>query len=108
MNKSVSVDLNLANKLGLQQATLIAYFLSLQGESTSFNITAKEIAQVLPFNQRTVRKLIAQFRIAGLLTVTRDKNGKISFTAEKAAIDAITNPNDEGDGKPVPPDFGVN
>lgn len=90
-SKTVSVNLILANKLGLQQATLAAYFLSLQGEAESFAITAKEITQVLPFNQSTVRKLIAQFRIAGLLTVKREK-GKIGFTVVKTALDAITEP----------------
>jgi hypothetical protein len=102
MNESVSVNLILANKLGLQQATLIAYFISLQGESLSFTVSAKELTQVLPFNQRKVRKLVAQFRIAKLLTVTRDKNGVISFAVVTEAIDAIINPKDEGDGKPVP------
>jgi DNA-binding IscR family transcriptional regulator len=86
----LSINLILADKLGLQQATLIAYFISLQGESTSFTVATKAITQVLPFNQRTVRKLVAEFRIAKLLTVTRGKNGKIDFAVEKAALNAIT------------------
>ncbi len=104
--KELSINLILANKLGLPQATLIAYFISLQGASTSFTITTKEITQVLPFGQSTVRKLIAGFRIAGLLTVTR-KNGAISFKVEQAALDAIINPKDD-DVKPLPPDFSAN
>jgi hypothetical protein len=105
--KELSINLILANKLGLPQATLIAYFIELQGESTSFTINTKEITQVLPFGQSTVRKLIAGFRIAKLLTVTRDKNKAISFKVEQAALDAITNPKDDG-VKPLPPDFSAN
>lgn len=86
----LSINLILADKLGLQQATLIAYFLSLQGESTSFTVATKAITQVLPFGQSTVRKLIAEFRIGELLTVTRGKDRKIYFAVEKAALNAIT------------------
>jgi hypothetical protein len=105
--KELSINLILANKLGLPQATLIAYFISLQGNDTRFTITTKEITQILPFGQSTVRKLIAGFRIAGLLTVTRDKNGNHNFTVNKDALDAIINPKDD-DVKPLPPDFSAN
>lgn len=94
----LSINLALAKKLGVQQALLIAYLLELQGESESFAVTARDVKAILPISQRPFRKLVAQFREAGLLTVTRDKNKAISFTVETAAIDDLINPKGGGGG----------